>query len=625
MKLNCEWRTNIRFFLALFFYWVFLSVLDRTVFLFGVWHKIETKTDVVLAFLYGLKLDFSLASYLLVLPLLFYVIQHLFVRRAVSTWVLRIYVMVITFILAFITVGNVALYESWGEKISKRAIVLGLDTLGGVSSSIDGAVLWKAFAVLCIFFLGAHYFYHWFVVKFAKYRKQTYVSTIIMLLVGAIALFTMIRGGYGRATLNQSSVYFSDDNTANHVAVNTYWSFIKDLTKSTKKSPYKFMALIDAENIVENEILTVADDSVYQVLVTKRPNVILVILEGLVGQIFEDLGGEKDVTPKMKELMDEGVSFRRAYAAADRSDKGMIAVLAGFPAQGPESIIKYIPKHERLPAIGQVFDSCGYATSFYHGGQSEFYNFKSFMFTHGIDKVVDNINFPIGTLRSSWGVYDHVVADRMFIDLKKEKKPFFSIFYTLVNHEPFNLSTGYKFGNNTKADAYRSTSFYTDSMLYSFIDKVKRESWYENTIIIVTSDHGHVYPTEKYGLDRPERYHVPLFFLGGALKEEYRGLKVDQVVSQLDIVATLSDFIGGNGSAFKYSQNLFAKNRKNIAFYNSNGAFGLINDQYAVSYDMLKRNISYTTVPKENIGVRDSLLNQAKAYYQVVFDDFLKY
>lgn len=624
MKLSSEWRTNIRFFISSFFYWVFLSFLDRAIFLFGVWHKIEAKSDAFLPFLYGLKLDFSLASYLMTLPFLFYIIQHFIIKRPVSPWILRVYVMILTFIFAFITVGNVALYESWGEKISKRAIVLGLDTIGGVSSSMDAQMLWQALIVLCIFFLGAHYFYHWFVVKYAKYRKQSVGLTAVCFVVGTVLLFTMIRGGYGRATLNQSSVYFSDDNTANHVAVNTYWSFLKDLTKSTKKNPYNFMAQEDAQHIVEYSILT-QTDSVVQVLNTDRPNVILVVLEGLVAQIFEDLGGEKAVTPKMKELMDEGVSFRKAYAAADRSDKGLVAVLSGFPAQGPESIIKYIPKHEKLPAIGQVFDSLEYATSFYHGGQSEFYNFKSFMFTHGIDKVVDNANFPIGAQRNSWGVYDHVVANRMLRDLKKEKKPFFSIFYTLVNHEPFNLSTGYEFGNDTKANAYRSTSFYTDSMLYNFIDQVKKESWYENTVVVVTSDHGHIYPTEKYGLERPERYHVPLFVFGGALKDEYKGLKVDKVVSQLDIATTLADFVGAKYPKFKYSLNLFAKKREHVAFYNANGTFGVINDEFSVSYDMLKRNVGYTTLPKEDIILRDSLLHQAKAYYQVVFDDFLKY
>ncbi|SFS82589.1 Phosphoglycerol transferase MdoB [Sphingobacterium wenxiniae] len=618
------WRVSLLFFVSLFAYWLVLSFVDRAAFVLSFRYKIEDVQDIAYAFLYGLRLDFSLAAYLMALPFLFFIIQQLWLQRGVSPWLLRVYVMLPTFLFAAITIANLPLYESWGEKVSKRALTLGLDTIGGVSSSVDAGMLLQAALMLTIYFVVAHYFYHWVVVKRAKYTSQSLKSTVILFVLGALALFTFIRGGYGRATLNQSAVYFSDDNTANHAAVNTYWSFLKDLTKSTKKSPYQFMSEEEAKAIVGDSLLY-DRDSVINVLKTDRPNVILVILEGVVAQVFADLGGEKDITPKMTTLMREGVNFTQAYAAADRSDKGMIAVLSGFPSQGPESIIKYIPKHEKLPAVGQVFDSLGYATSFYHGGQSEFYNFKSFMLTHGIDKVVDNANFPINAQRNSWGVYDHLVAKRLLNSLKKEKKPFFSIFYTLVNHEPFDLSPSYAFGNKTKADAYRSTTFYTDTMLFNFIEEAKQQDWYENTIVVVTSDHGHVYPTEKYGLDRPERYHIPLFVFGGALKEEYRGKKVDEVVSQLDIASTLAGFVQEKTMRFKYSQDLFALRRKHLAFYNSNAAFGVINNEGAVSYDMLKRNISYSTFPKDSVDHREKLIHVAKAYYQTVFNDFLKY
>ncbi|KGE13558.1 LTA synthase family protein [Sphingobacterium deserti] len=618
------WRSNLIFFVSLIGYWLVLSFIDRAVFTVAVWERFDEKADAFYAFLHGLFLDMSLSSYLMVIPCLFFPIQQFFIRRPVSRWWLRVYVMVPTFLFAAITVSNLPLYEAWGEKISKRAIMLGIDTIGGVASSIDLSMIWQSLLVLVMFFACAHYFYHLVVVHYARYSPLPKRAATLSFLLLAIILFTFIRGGYGRATLNQSSVYFSDDNTANHAAVNTYWSFLKDLTKSTKKSPYAFMKKKDAEALLSSVVRT-SEEKTKSVLTTDRPNVILVILEGMVAQVFEDLGGEKDVTPGMKMLMDEGVSFRRAYAAADRSDKGMVAIMSGFPAQGPESIIKYIPKHEKLPAIGQIYDSLGYATSFYHGGQSEFYNFKSYMFTHGIEQVVDNDDFPLQEMRNSWGVYDHVVAKQMLQDLHSEKKPFFSVFYTLVNHEPFHLEPSYKFGNKTKADAYRSTSFYTDSMLFNFVEEAKKQSWYENTIIIVTSDHGHIYPSEKFGLERPERYHIPLFVFGGALKGEYKGLKIDEVVSQLDVAPTLAHFVKADAERFTYGSDLFAVQRKHTAFYNSNSTFGIITDKDAVSYDMLKRNVGYSTVPATNAAQRDSLLHIAKGYYQHVFEDFLTY
>jgi len=44
-----------------------------------------------------------------------------------------------------------------------------------------------------------------------------------------------------------------------------------------------------------------------------------------------------------------------------------------------------------------------------------------------------------------------------------------------------------------------------------------------------------------------------------------------------------------------------------------------------VSYDLMKRDVGYSTVPKDRPEMRDSLIHVAKAYYQTVFRDFLAY
>lgn len=623
MKISIA-KSNFVFFAVYFLYWIVLFLFDRTVFLVNNWDRYESFKDICYAYLFGLRLDLSLASYLLVLPFLFYIIQNLFIKRSVSPWILRIYTFIPTLIFAVITMINLPLYEAWGEKISKRAILLGAGTVGGVSSSVDMDMLIKASIVIALFFAVAHFYYHLFVVKVAKYKKQTNLTTISYFLIGTIVLFSFIRGGFGRATLNPSAVYFSDNNSSNHLAVNTYWAFLKDMLKSSKKNPYQFMSEKDSDRITET-VLTNKSDSIVSILNTEKPNVVLVILEGMVGQVYEDLGGEKGITNRMKELMAEGINFTRAYSAADRSDKGMIGIMSGFPSQGTESIIQYIPKHEKLTSISQVYDSLGYKTSFYHGGQSEFYNFKSFMYAHGVARVIDTYNFSLDVKRNSWGVYDHVIADRMISDFKKEEQPFFSIFYTLVNHEPYTLDDGYHFGKKTKADAYRSTAFYTDTMFGNFIDEAKKQPWYKNTIFVVVSDHGSYFPSEKYGLEDPNRYHVPLFVFGGALKDEYKGRVDTNVVSQVDIATTLWNFVSKEASPFKYSTDLFAKNRKNIAFFNSNNTFGIVTDNQSVSFDMQGMKRAYVEDKNASESSIEELINLSKAYYQSVFKDFLSY
>ncbi|HMR19275.1 MAG TPA: sulfatase-like hydrolase/transferase, partial [Sphingobacterium sp.] len=522
MKLVLNLKNTLAFLLSYAAYWLLLSEIDRLLFLISTsdYEQGNFFVNFLDTWKAGLKMDISLTGYLLALPFLFYVVQLLFIKKPVSRWWLWGYTLVPTVIFAAITVGNILLYNSWNEKVSKRALLMGLETPEGVLSSLDSGLFFKGAIVLIVFFAWAHYFYHGVVVRFARNAVQGISVTLLIFIFGTGLVFTMIRGGYGRANITPSIAYYSEISTLNHAAVNTYWALLKDLTISAQKNPYTFMPEDEARALIDR-CLSVHVDTVYPILKTDRPNVVLVILEGIVAQVFESLGGEQDVTPRMAQLMAEGVNFTKAYAASDRSDKGMVAILSGFPAQGPESIIQHISKHEKLPAITQIYDSLGYATSFYHGGQSEFYNFKSFMFAHGVNKVVDDSSFSMDAPRVSWGVYDHVVAKRMLTELNQETKPFFSIFYTVVNHEPFDMKQSYRFGNDTRANAYRSTVYYTDSVLFDLVEQAKQQLWYDHTVFVVVSDHGHVYPQEKYDLSRPERYHIPLFMFGGALEDRY--------------------------------------------------------------------------------------------------------
>lgn len=617
-------KSNLVFFAVYFLYWIVLFWFDRTVFLIKNWERYERISDIIRAYLYGLRLDLSLAAYFFVIPFLFFIVQHLFIKRPVSPWFLRIYTLIPTLFFALITIVNLPLYEAWGEKISKRAILLGLGTVGGVSSSVDVGMLVSALFVVVLYMTLAHFYYKYLIAKVAVYQTLDLKAVVYFFLVGSFVLFSCIRGGYGRATLNPSAVYFSDKNSANHLAVNTYWAFLKDMTKSSKQNPYQYMDSVEATGLTAT-VLPNHQDTVVSILNVEKPNVVIILLEGMVAQVFENLGGESGITDNMRKIMAEGINFTKAYSAADRSDKGMIGVMSGFPSQGTESIIQYIPKHEKLASISNIYDSLGYKTSFYHGGQSEFYNFKSFMYAHGVHRVVDTYNFGLDVKRNSWGVYDHVIADKMLADLKTEKQPFFSVFYTLVNHEPYTLDGDYRFGNKTKADAYRSTAYYTDTMFNSFVEKAKKESWYANTVFVVVSDHGNIYPTEKYGLEDPNRYHIPLFIFGGAVKDEYKGKVITDVVSQLDIASTLWNFVSDKPSPFKYSTDLFAKNRKNIAFFNSNNTFGMVTNNQALSFDRQGLKVSYIEDKKMHQDSIANLIKISKAYYQTVFTDFLAY
>lgn len=612
-----------------FLFWLIICFIDRLIFVTAFFEKIgfSNFTEIFRIYYHGLNLDFSAVAYICALPFLVYCILGFFPKLKPKRLILDIYtiiVLVLFFVTSFI---NVNIYREWGDKISKRAIDAFFASPSGAVASAESTPVFLPIVGMLIGIFCGYFLYRWMFKKVSFFNIKSPVSNFFKLAIGVFVLFTFIRGGYGRATLNPSKAYYSEVTFYNHAAVNTQWSLLRDFfAKSTKlKNPYNYYG--DQKDIQDKlrPAFQSQPDSAVEVLSTTRPNVVIIMLESFVGDLIQSLGGEKGITPHMEELIKGGILFDHIYSAADRSDKGMVAVLSGFPAQGPESIIKYIDKHENMPAIGQEFDHAGYETSFYHGGQSEFYNFKSYMLTHGISRVVDNANFGLDAERASWGVYDHVVFNQMIKDFKKEKQPFFSTIFTLINHEPFELKHGYKFGNATNADKFRSTANYTDSAVFDFINKAKKEAWYKNTLFVIVADHGHRLPSEKWELFHPNRFHIPLIFFGDVIKPEYRGKIFNRIGNQTDLAATLLTQLKLPTDHYHWSRDLFNPTTPQIAFYNSKDAFGVITPKQAVSFDNVGRIINYRANKEYPVGKTDSLLNIAKAYYQDVYREFLKY
>lgn len=617
-----EFWNIIRYFL----FWYLIALVDRSIFLLSFLDKLEgNKLQVAVeTFCYGLRLDLSFAAYISIIPFLVYCIAYYFPRLGLGFRFYRNYTLVMLVILSFITIININIYREWGDKISNRAIDAFLISPSGAVASAESTPMAIPILVFIGSLMGEFFLYLRVAKSFAPAHARRKLFAFGRFLIYAVFLFTCIRSGYGRAALNPSMAYFSEVNFHNHAAVNTYWALMKDYFKPKQTNPYPFFSDEEANKLLAPVFYEEPGKSP-AILNTQRPNVVLIILESYIADLVASLGGEPGITPKMEELIKQGVLFNNVYAASDRSDKGMVGILSAFPAQGPESIIKHITKHENLPAMGQELDSLGYQNSFYYGGQSEFYNFKSYMLSHGVERIVDNSDFNFNHQRSSWGVYDHEVFKRMISDLDQDKEPFFSTMFTLINHEPFELKGTYKFGNKNNADKFRSTAYYTDSALFAFIEEAKTKDWYKNTLFIMVADHGHRLPAEKWDLSHPQRFHIPLLFFGDVIKPEYRGEVITRLGNQTDMVGTLFQQMGVSRARYPWSRDLLNPSVPAYAFYNSKDALGIISPEQTLSYDNVGQIINYRKNSDANSDADRALLDTAKAYYQNVYKQFLSY
>ncbi|SEN00100.1 Phosphoglycerol transferase MdoB [bacterium A37T11] len=610
-------------------FWVILSMVDRFIHIIYFYQKMKgiNLADFCQLLLRGGRMDASMAGYITCFPFLLFTIAYIFPGLHLRN-VLKAYTWLVLFFFALVSVIDINIYREWGEKMSYKVIRLFLDSpREAIISSSSSPLLLSAAIGLFIYSVGFLLYTRLSEQLLHVRGRMQWFTYIPAFFLGAFLLFYVIRSGLKTSPLNPSMAYFSSRPVYNHLAVNTQWYLLDDVLRSSKGRQDNFYHVMD--DTVARALLAPLFKKQYQpaysFLTTDRPNVVFIIMESFTADLIERLGGEKGISPHFETLIDQGLFFNHIYAASDRSDKGIIAILSAFPAQGKKSIILNVNKHEHLPGLGQELKQQHYSTSFYYGGVSEFYNFKSYMLAHGYDRVTDQFSFARAEAQSNWGVYDGLVFRRQLQDLRHEKQPFFSTLFTISNHEPFQLPGHHQYGNKTNSDAFKSTAYYTDSVLYDYLEQAKKESWYQNTLFVMVADHGHRLPLEKWESYHPNRYRIPLLLFGAAIKPAYRGTVVEKIGNQTDLVATLLDQMHLSSARYPWSRDLLDTTVAPFAFFDWQNGFGVVTPQQQLTYDQEGKMMAY----KKNEGLPEAedqtLLTKAKAYMQLIYNDYLHY
>lgn len=621
---------SVSFFLKYYFFWVIFFVLNKVLFEIWNFNKIYefSVLNIFKTFLYGLHMDASMAGYFCALPFLFVIVAWLFNKKQLPLKTLNIYTYVLIVITAITAIIDVNIYREWGTKLNYRAIDFFIESPSeAIASSSSAPVFSNIVGLAVLGFLGVFIYRQLFSKKVIVLNGGNWISkfAVSVLIIGLT--FLAVRGSVTVAPMNTSRVYFSQHQILNIAAINTNWFLISNILSQSKitSNPYLYFNSQKAKAVQDSVFNKSPDWDFPSILTVKKPNIVLIILESFTADLIAELGPERNVTPNFSKLTNEGFLLTNIYSASDRTDKGIVAVLSGFPSQATESIIKDNDKQIKLPSISKELKNVGYHTSFIYGGDLNFANFKSYIISHGFKSVKDLSDIKTDEKTTKWGVADDVTAKQHLKDLKTAKQPFFTTFLTLTNHEPFYLKGNYKFGKESVNNMFRSTAFFTDSVLYDYANRAKKEAWYKNTLFVVVADHGHRLPNENHEIFAPGRYHIPVLFFGGALKQAFKNKKYDKVGGQVDLASIILSQLNIKDTAFHYSKNLLSPAVKGFAFYSWNNGFGFINhNKNAISFDPIGKQVVYEDKFNSTQAKNEALTN-AKAIMQNVYTDYMTY
>lgn len=558
---------------------------------------------------HGASLDATTAGYFTALPFLLVLIS-IWMRRFPLKKLLLPYYILVALIISIVFVVDMGLYPFWGFKLD-ASIFLYLDSPKEAMASVSlGFILIRVVAMLILAIFGV-----WFMQKVTPkelHRVEKKIpSTLGMLLLGGV-LFVVIRGGVTESTSNVGQVYFSNNQFLNHSAVNPCFSLLSSMGKSKDfSSEFNFFEEEKRAELFEGLYPTNDGDSLISVLNSSRPNILLILMEGFGGAFIEPLGGLPEVAPNLSRLSEEGIFFTRCYANSFRTDRGTVSALSGYLGLPTVSIMKVPTKSRTLPAISEELLKAGYQTDFLYGGDINFTNMKSYLLSKGYQKLTADTDFSLAERNSNvWGVNDGITSEWLLARLKERTEndvPWFTTYLTLSSHEPFEVPY------DRLEEKIPNAFAYTDECLGKLIEGLKQSPLWDNLLIVCIPDHGFCYPqgtTDRGG----EFSHIPMLWLGGAVKEP---MKIDKIMNQTDMAATLLGQLGLNHSMFPFSRNVLSSNYTYpFAFYSSGSVFAFRDSTGVSAYDIKANQISYEE-PADD-GER---LNKGKAILQSAYDD----
>ena len=615
----------IKFFVKYFIFWLINFAILRSIGLMYFSNELGQIQwgDKLNSFLYGLRLDASVAAYFLVIPLLIYFISIFCESLFYKKWI-YIYTIILVCATGIIYCSELGIITSWSTKINYRAVTY-LFFPKEAAASMGNLPIWLYFTFFLIYFLVTIEVWRWFIFTRDYWSGSFYFSgmkkRLASFLLFAPLLIIPIRGGFQKIPINESVANYSNNQTLNFLTINSVWYLVHNvlLNRNTNdKNPYAQFDLIKADNL-KNELFKYRKNRPLKVLKHNRPNIVFIQLESLTASLFESLGEDQGVMPFLDSLAGRGLLFTRIYSPGLRTDQGLTSLQSAFPAQPTTSIIKHTEKISHLPSLAKTLSKQGYHTSFYYGGEINFGNFKSYAVISGFNQIYDQSHFH-GVKSSPWGMDDEHVLLQQGVDLDTVPTPFYSYLITLTSHEPFKIPIAPMYSGDGTAELFCNAAHYTDTALKNYFDTIKTKKWYNNTLFVMAADHGHSLP-KGLNITDPKRYHIPLIIFGEPLKYKYRGKKIKKIGSQVDIASTILKQLEIDDSEFQWSNDLLNPKRKDFAYFSFEDGMGwIVKKGYIV-----KENKSQKVLDQSNPPIAEKQVDQAKAYLQILFDQFIHY
>jgi len=307
------------------------------------------------------------------------------------------------------------------------------------------------------------------------------------------------------------------------------------------------------------------------------PNVILLSADALRADHCSCYGYDRNTTPNLAQFASEHTFFKNAYSASSHTREAVPALLSGEPP----SVCVSDEYALATDTIATLLADTEYATAGIHSNP---YVSRAYGFNRDFDYFDDDLRLgqhkilalaqrALDKLRRRHYARAETINKRALSWIDSTEEPFFLWAHYMDPHGPYCPPQEYQgmFDDETSSmkraqnlykraavtdpdsitdaerqellNLYDAEIRYTDDQIKAFLDGLESRGLLEETIVIITADHGDAFGEhDYYGHPREldeELTKVPLIVDG--IED---GADVDVPISTLDIVPTVLDAVG---------------------------------------------------------------------------------
>ncbi len=337
----------------------------------------------------------------------------------------------------------------------------------------------------------------------------------------------------------------------------------KDIKKAIMKEDITNTMTLTAKDIEELKLRTKLVEGKYTGL-GKGKNLIVIQVESLQNFVINHYYEGQEVTPNLNKLVKENGSlyFNNYYQLIGRgntSDAEFVTHNSLYPSMEEPTYTQYVDN--TFYGLPWILRDNGYTAWAFHGYEKEFWNRNNAYINQGFQRFISQDDYDL-VETIGFGITDEEFFKQSMDYLKKLDKlddnPFYAFMITLTSHNPFKMPEEYQILNikaehkDTLLGNYIQSVHYLDKALGEFIEELKKEGLYDESLLVIYGDHFAINSLNKddqkmmtdylgYTYDLDEMMKVPLII---HIPDLETNVTLNRVGSMLDFMPTILNIMG---------------------------------------------------------------------------------